>query len=83
MTASSHHRTSRINKVCHDFKQKRRNHLKPALFRSKKLHVIPEDVREDDEEGSESGGSDEDSQDSGDDDIEDLLAPQDQNKEQE
>lgn len=70
--------------LCHDFKRKQRNHLKPALFRSKKLHVIPEDVREDDEdEGSESGGSDEDSEDSGDDDIEDLLAPQVQNKEQE
>lgn len=49
-----------------------------SVFRSKKLHVIPEETREDEDEGSKSGNSDEDSNEFSDDDIEHLLAPYEQ-----
>lgn len=51
-----------------------------SVFRCNKLHIITEEAKDDDEEGSTPGCSDEDSSD---DDIEQLLSPQEQLKDKE
>lgn len=50
--------------------------MKSALFRSKMWHTIPEEASEDEEGGSKPGNPDNDPNELSDDDIEDLLAPQ-------
>lgn len=56
--------------------------MQPVVFRSKKMHIIPEEASEDDdeEEGSKTGSSDDDSNEFSDEDIEHLLAPQEQSQ---
>lgn len=56
--------------------------MQSCVFRPKKIHIIPEEISEDDDgkEGSKTGASDEESDDSDDEDIENLLAPQAQTK---
>lgn len=60
------------------------NSMQSVVFRSKKMYIIPEEASEDDEEeeGSETGSSDSNEFSNGDD-VEHLLAPQEQSQKKE
>lgn len=55
--------------------------MKSSLFRSKMWHIIPEEASEDEE--CKPGNPDNDPNELSDDDIEDLLAPQEQSQKRE
>lgn len=65
------------------------SYMQSVVFRSKKMHIIPEEASEDDDDedekdGSKTGSSDNDSDEfSDEDDVEHLLAPQEQSQKKE
>lgn len=84
-TVSSHHKTGTTIKntpiiIPRKYSRKTK---KSALFRSKMRHIIPEEASEDEEGGSKPGSPDNDPNKLSDDDIEDILAPQEQSQKRE
>lgn len=87
-TASSPHRASKTVKEASGLPHKRQHtKLKTIrfVFRTKKMHIIPEEGGEDEEEDEDEEGTtgSSDSRENSDEDIENLLAPQEQSQKKE